>query len=108
MTALGKHVHHELLPTIDDDDDKDLASATSEALPLNLVESTIQEILVRNNYGIDLPLGVKPPAAVCVWRWEVSTDHLDWLPKNSREKAEARHAERVQVSLTLADHPTVA
>ncbi|KAF8911145.1 hypothetical protein CPB84DRAFT_1812600 [Gymnopilus junonius] len=86
LTALGKHIHHELLPTVDDDEDKDIASATSDALPLNLVENAIQEILVRNNYGIDLPLGVKAPAATSVWRWEVRTDHLDWLPKNSREK----------------------
>lgn len=99
LTVLGKHIHHELLPTIDEDKDKDVASATSAALPLNLVECAIQDVLVRNNYGIDVPLGVKPPAGISVWRWEVRSEHANWLPKNSREKANLRQAERVQVSL---------
>lgn len=94
---LAKHVHHELLPTVDEDEDKDVASATSAVLPVNLVERAIQEIMVRNNYGIDVPSGVKPPAALCVWRWEVKPEHVSWLPKNSREKAESRQAERAQV-----------
>ncbi|PPQ77583.1 hypothetical protein CVT25_011375 [Psilocybe cyanescens] len=101
LTVLGKHIHHELLPTIDEDKDKDVASATSAALPLNLVECAIQDVLVRNNYGIDVPLGVKPPAGISVWRWEVRSEHANWLPKNSREKANLRQAERVQAKEDL-------
>lgn len=52
----------------------------------------------RNNYGLDAPPGGgKVPAALCVWRWEVKEEHHEWLPKASREKADARSAERVQV-----------
>lgn len=98
LTTLAKHIHHELLPTLDEDEDQNVASATSAALPVSTVERVIQDVLVRNNYGIDVPLGVKPSAAISVWRWEVRNQHMDWLPKNSREKAETRHAERVQVS----------
>ncbi|KDR81817.1 hypothetical protein GALMADRAFT_240043 [Galerina marginata CBS 339.88] len=101
LTALGKHIHRELLPTLDEDEDKDIASASSAALPLNLVENAILDVLVRNNYGIDVPLGVKPPSAISVWRWEVRAEHIGWLPKNSREKAELRHAERVQAKEDL-------
>lgn len=101
LSALAKHIHHELLPTLDEDEDQNIASATSAALPISAVERVIQDVLVRNNYGIDVPLGVKPSAAISVWRWEVRSQHMDWLPKNSREKAETRHAERVQVSYLL-------
>lgn len=104
MAALGKHIHHELLPTLDDDEDNDVTSATSAALPINLVETAIQQVLIRNNYGIDVPLGVKQPAAISVWRWEVRPEHLDWLPKNSKEKAEARLGERIQVSVFFKRH----
>jgi len=100
---LSKHIHHELLPTLDDEDDKDLAASTAAALPLSLVEKVIDEVLVRKNYGLDAPLGVRLPAAVSVWRWEVRSEHWDWLPKNSREKAELRQAERIQVSRLLGN-----
>ena len=95
---MSKHIHQELLPTFDEDDDKTTTSLTLAALPLTLVENAIRAVLIRNNYGLDAPLGVKIPAAVCVWRWEVRSEHLDWLPRNSREKAESRQADRVQVS----------
>ncbi|PPQ68491.1 hypothetical protein CVT26_003430 [Gymnopilus dilepis] len=101
LTALAKHIHHELLPSLDDDEDQEATSAVAEALPLNLVESAIQEVLVRNNYGLDVPFGVRAPASICVWRWEVRADLLGWLPKNSREKAEMRLAERVQAKEDL-------
>lgn len=64
----------------------------------------------RNNYGLDAANGAKVPAALCVWRWEVKEEHRDWLPKNGRDKAELRMAERVQVgendlsSLRLLTH----
>ena len=73
------------------------------ALPISLIEKSIDEILVRRNYGLEAPLGVKLPAAVSVWRWEVRSEYWDWLPKNSREKAESRQAERTQVSVFLLD-----
>jgi chromatin assembly factor 1 subunit A len=101
LPALTKHIHQELLPTIDEDEDADIASATTAALPPSLVEKAIEDVLVRNNYGIDAPLGVKLPAAVCVWRWETRSQHMAWLPKNSREKAETRHTERLQAKADL-------
>ncbi|CAA7265402.1 unnamed protein product [Cyclocybe aegerita] len=101
LSALTKHIHQELLPTIDDEDDESLASAISGALPMNVVENAIKNILIRNNYGLDVPLGVKLPAAVCVWRWEVRSENWAWLPKNSREKVEARLAERIQAKEEL-------
>ena len=38
---------------------------------LSLVENAIKAVLMRNTYGLHAPLGVKIPAAVGVWRWEV-------------------------------------
>ncbi|KAF8810148.1 hypothetical protein BYT27DRAFT_7240947 [Phlegmacium glaucopus] len=96
LPQLSKHIHHELLPTLDEDDNKDTSSLTHAALPLALVENAIKAVLMRNNYGLDAPSNIKIPAAVCVWRWEVKSEHLDWLPKNSREKAEARQTDRIQ------------
>ena len=101
LPTLSKHIHHELLPTLDDDEAKEFATSMSAALPINLIEKSIDEILVRRNYGLEAPLGVKLPAAVSVWRWEVRSEYWDWLPKNSREKAESRQAERTQVSVFL-------
>lgn len=93
---LAKHIQQELLPTLDDDAGK-LKADVVGSLPLTTVEDAIKSVLIRNNYGLEAPLGVRLPAALCVWRWEVGSDHIDWLPKNSREKAEARLAERVKV-----------
>ena len=102
LAQLSKHIHQELLPTLDEDNDnKDTSSLTHAALPLILVENAIKALLVRNNYGLDAPVGVKTPAAVCVWRWEVRSDYFHWLPKNSREKAESRQTDRIQVSRTI-------
>lgn len=103
LAMLSKHIHHELLPTLDDEDDRALATSTAAALPLSLVENVIDEVLVRKNYGLEAPLGVRLPAAVSVWRWEVRNEYWDWLPKNSREKAESRQAERSQVSFLLCN-----
>jgi chromatin assembly factor 1 subunit A len=103
LSQLSKHIHQELLPTLDEDDDNvDTSSLTHAALPLTLVENAIKAVLIRNNYGLDAPLGVKIPAAVCVWRWEVRSEHLDWLPRNSKEKAESRQTDRIQVSWTVS------
>ncbi|KAF9476322.1 hypothetical protein BDN70DRAFT_882568 [Pholiota conissans] len=101
LSALTKHIHQELLPTIDEDEDASIASAITTALPASVVETVIEEVLVRNNYGVDAPLGVKLPAGVCVWRWEVRSEHMAWLPKNSKEKAETRHQERLQAKEDL-------
>lgn len=102
LAQLSKHIHQELLPTLDEDDNKDTSSLTQAALSLTLVENAIKAVLIRNNYGLDAPLGVKIPASVCVWRWEVRGEHLDWLPRNSREKAESRQSDRIQVSWIIS------
>jgi chromatin assembly factor 1 subunit A len=92
LSALSKHILQELLPVQDEDDDKNVPPP----LTLQVVESGIKSVANRNNYGLDGMPGVKAPAAVCVWRWEAKPAHLDWLPKNAREKADNRIAERVQ------------
>lgn len=72
----------------------------SASLPLSTIEAAIKSVLNRNNYGLDAPSsGGKVPAALCVWRWEVKEGYHDWLPKVSKEKADGRLAERVQVGL---------
>ncbi|PPQ75499.1 hypothetical protein CVT24_013356, partial [Panaeolus cyanescens] len=101
LTSLSKYIHQELLPTVDEDDDSGAAIATQAALPVATVENAIKAVLVRNNYGIDLPLGVKHPPAICIWRWEVQDQYKFWLPKNSQEKAEARQIERAQAKADL-------
>ncbi|KAF7295073.1 hypothetical protein MIND_01045600 [Mycena indigotica] len=97
LSALCKHLLQELVPAQDEDG----VAATTPPLTTAVLEPTIKSIASRNNYGLDGLPGVKAPAAVCVWRWEVRPCHLEWLPKNSREKAEARIAERVQAKLDL-------
>jgi chromatin assembly factor 1 subunit A len=92
---LTKHIHHELLPTLDEDDN--FFSAVASILPLSTIEETIRAVLIRNNYGVEAPSGVKVPTPLCAWRWEVRAQHMDWLPKNCRDKAEVRLAERIQV-----------
>lgn len=49
----------------------------------------------------------RPPASLCVWRWEVKKEYWDWLPKAAQAKAESRLAERVQVRILLVSlYPT--
>ncbi|KAJ6547391.1 chromatin assembly factor 1 subunit A-domain-containing protein [Mycena capillaripes] len=97
LSALSKHILQELLPVQDEDDEKSLPPP----LTLHVVENGIKSVANRNNYGLDGMPGVKAPAAVCVWRWEAKSAHLDWLPRNAREKADSRMAERVQAKLDL-------
>ncbi|KAJ6496514.1 chromatin assembly factor 1 subunit A-domain-containing protein [Mycena vitilis] len=94
LSALSKHILQELLPIQDEDDENSVPP-----LSLHVVESSVKSVANRNNYGLDGMPGVKAPAAVCAWRWEAK--RLDWLPKNGREKAEGRIAERVQAKLAL-------
>ncbi|TFK64073.1 hypothetical protein BDN72DRAFT_286329 [Pluteus cervinus] len=102
LTALTKYIHHELMPTQDDDEQDDGNSPAATMLPFSIVETAIKEVVTRNNYGLDGIDGTKPPAVVCVWRWEVPMGQYDWLPKNSRQKAESRLTERIQAKKTLA------
>lgn len=84
-----------------DEDEECHSSSLLAALPLNAVEAAIKSVVQRNNYGLDGIGGTKAPAAVCVWRWEVKEQYRDWLPKNAREKAQVRAAERVQVGQVI-------
>ncbi|KAJ6455746.1 hypothetical protein C8R45DRAFT_1222363 [Mycena sanguinolenta] len=97
LSALSKHILQELLPVQDEDE----ADSSPPPLSLQGAESGIKSVATRNNYGLDGLPGVKAPAVVCVWRWEAKPAHLDWLPKNAREKAENRMAERTQAKLDL-------
>lgn len=71
----------------------------SRPLPLPVIEAAVKHVATRVNYGIDAPHGGKTPPSLCVWRWEVKPEYYDWLPKVSRDKADIRLAERVQVSV---------
>ncbi|KAL1748116.1 chromatin assembly factor 1 subunit A-domain-containing protein [Schizophyllum fasciatum] len=97
ITALCKHIQHTLLPPPDEDDDTDQsASDLTRMLPLSAIETAVKRVASRVNYGLDAPDGCKPPASVCAWRWEISQDFRDWLPKNIREKADTRRQDRLE------------
>ncbi|KZV69641.1 hypothetical protein PENSPDRAFT_735220 [Peniophora sp. CONT] len=100
-TALAKHVHALLIPETDIDSDSEEAEARPQPLTLDAVESCIKSVAQRTNYGVDGQLGRAPPAALCVWRWELASSNIEWLPKASREKAVTRLAERVQMQKEL-------
>ncbi|KAF5391448.1 hypothetical protein D9757_002078 [Collybiopsis confluens] len=99
LASLAKHVHAQLLPSESDDDGSD--ASPSAFLPISIVETAIQEVALRNNYGIETDLGIKAPAATCVWRWEVKEEFRSWLPKNMREKVASRLADRVKAKNEL-------
>ncbi|THU99389.1 hypothetical protein K435DRAFT_827736 [Dendrothele bispora CBS 962.96] len=105
LPALSKHIHSQLLPNDDDEDGRTVSAAASTALPASVIESAVQRVLDRNNYGLQTELGAKaPPASVCVWRWEVKEAYRDWLPKNAQEKATNRLVERIKARNELASH----
>jgi chromatin assembly factor 1 subunit A len=92
IAALSKHIQQELAP----DNDEDIDSSAS-VLPLSVIEDVVKLLATRVNYGIESSLA-KIPAALCVWRWELKQDYLGFLPRVSREKVDARLADRIQVS----------
>jgi chromatin assembly factor 1 subunit A len=92
IMALSKHIQQELVP--DDDEDSECPASI---LPLGAIEGVVKLLATRVNYGIESPLA-KSPAALCVWRWELNQDYLPFLPKVSRDKVDARLADRIQVS----------
>ena len=104
LAILAKHIKTELLPTQNEDEDTNdgRTADISTSLPLLAVESAIKSVLERNNYGIDATSDTgKLPAGLCIWRWEAKKEYRDWLPKAARERADGRHAERVEVSYCL-------
>jgi chromatin assembly factor 1 subunit A len=84
-------MQQELAP--DDGDDVDCSVSI---LPLSVIEDVVKMLATRVNYGIESAL-TKTPAALCVWRWELKQEYLSFLPRVSREKVEARLADRIQV-----------
>ncbi|KAI0807211.1 hypothetical protein C8Q74DRAFT_46269 [Fomes fomentarius] len=95
LQALCKHVQQELLPAVDEDEEED--STIPAVLPLETVESAIQTVARRVNYGLDTPeAGGKVPAAWLLWRWEVTDQCREWLPKAAKEKVDNRLRERQQ------------
>lgn len=93
---LAKQIRSILLPGGEVEDAHRLNLESN--LPLSVLEHAIKMLMTRTNYGLDAPLGQRLPAAVCVWRWEVQDAYKDWLPKSARENADARLAERTQVT----------
>src|SRR5712691_12852842 len=93
ITALAKYIQQELTP----DDEEDIDNSAS-ILSLNAIEDIVKRLATRVNYGIETSLA-KTPAALCVWRWELKQEYFSFLPRVSREKVDARLADRIQVRL---------
>lgn len=98
ITTLAKSIQSLLLPPT-----LESSSQASEAdilgpLPFTVVEHAIKTVADRVNYGINAD-SEKPPAALCVWRWEVK--NKDWLPKSMSDRVCQRFHERVAVSQCL-------
>lgn len=91
ITALSNYIQQGLIP--DDEEDSDNADSI---LPLNAIEDVVKRLATRVNYGIESSLA-KTPAALCVWRWELKQEYLGFLPRVSREKVDARLADRIRV-----------
>ncbi|CCM02854.1 uncharacterized protein FIBRA_04966 [Fibroporia radiculosa] len=101
IQALTKHIHSELLPVHDEDDQT--SEAVSAALSVETVEKAIKAVANRIDYGLEtIPGYSKVPAALHIWRWEVLDECRKWLPKAAREKAESRLAERRQAKMDAA------
>ncbi|EPQ58751.1 hypothetical protein GLOTRDRAFT_104339 [Gloeophyllum trabeum ATCC 11539] len=99
LPALCKHVQRQLLA----EDDDINRSPPDAVLPLAVLEKEIKSIAERKNYGLDSSAdGVKVPASLCVWRWELDRQFWDWLPKSARERAETRYQERLDAKARLA------
>ncbi|EIM90432.1 uncharacterized protein STEHIDRAFT_119429 [Stereum hirsutum FP-91666 SS1] len=94
LVSISKYIQRELLPMEGDHDSE--TTKNSRPLPLSVIEAAVKHVATRVNYGIDAPQGGRTPPSLCVWRWEVKPEYYDWLPKVSRDKADARLAERVQ------------
>jgi chromatin assembly factor 1 subunit A len=97
VAALARYVHKQLVP--DDDIVGEKANASvSTTLPHSVIESAINSIATRVNYGLDAPpTGGKIPATYYIWRWEVKPEHRNWLPKSVLDKTDTRMLERAQV-----------
>ncbi|TFY78564.1 hypothetical protein EWM64_g5445 [Hericium alpestre] len=93
INYLAKHIQSEVVPAPEDEDEE--PTTRPNVLPIETIEATIKSVADRVNYGIDVA-NAKVPASLCVWRWEVKSQYRDWLPKASRDKIDARLAERVQ------------
>ncbi|KAI6022716.1 chromatin assembly factor 1 subunit A-domain-containing protein [Pisolithus marmoratus] len=99
-TTLAKQIRLTLLPGQGEVDEA-YRTTLESCLPLSAIEHAIKTAMKRVNYGLNCDSVQRPPAAVCVWRWEVQGPFKDWLPKSAQETAEARMTERVQAQKTL-------
>ncbi|KAK1232998.1 hypothetical protein PQX77_003912 [Marasmius sp. AFHP31] len=101
LHSLAKHIHSQLVPT-DEDEDEDMdASTVNNVFPFSVIEKSIQAVMDRNNYGLELDSTTKIPNALCIWRWEAKENYQDCIPKAAQEKAAARLAERAQAKSDL-------
>ncbi|KAI6166963.1 chromatin assembly factor 1 subunit A-domain-containing protein [Pisolithus thermaeus] len=97
-TALAKQIRSTLLPGQGEVDEA-YRTTLEACLPVSAIEHAIKTIMKRVNYGLDCHSVQRPPAAICVWRWEVQDSFKDWLPKSARETVETRTTERAQKKL---------
>lgn len=81
------------------DEDEEPEGEAAAPLALQAIEKAVKHVATRTNYGLEASTtGGKVPAAWNIWRWEVKDEFRQWLPKSAKDKAEARTAERRQVS----------
>ncbi|THH33913.1 hypothetical protein EUX98_g344 [Antrodiella citrinella] len=97
IVALAKHLHGQLIPAIDEEDEEAM-SASAAALPLPTLDRAAKAVAERVDYGLDTTAaqGARIPAGWHIWRWEVKQEFRSWLPKAAKEKVEVRLAERIQ------------
>jgi chromatin assembly factor 1 subunit A len=69
-----------------------LGSKFDSIVSLETLEKTVNRLAQRRNYGLD-----DAPAALSIWRWEVTDLNLVQDAVSNKELAEQRMAERVQV-----------
>ncbi|KAF9264861.1 hypothetical protein L218DRAFT_209809 [Marasmius fiardii PR-910] len=101
LTSLAKHIHSQLLPNDDDEDESFDSAMIAQVFSVSIVEKAIQTTMDRNNYGIELDPATRIPNVLCVWRWEAKESFKYCLPKTTLEKVASRIAERAQAKKEL-------
>ena len=97
VMTLAKNLLSLLLPPTLESSSQVSESEAPGRLTSSVVEHAIKAVAERVNYGITGDME-KPPAGLCVWRWEVR--NKDWLPKSMTDKVWQRFHERVAVGST--------
>ncbi|KAF8507262.1 hypothetical protein JB92DRAFT_2961415 [Gautieria morchelliformis] len=98
VTSLAKTLQSLLLPPTLESSSQVAEAEALRRLKPSVVEHAIKTVAERVNYGINADMD-KPPAALCIWRWEVKNQ--DWLPKSMSDRVSQRFRERVAAKAHL-------